>query len=165
MKNIFNQTALKRAANKKPLLFNYSEDNNVIIWNASGTFVIRCNKLLFELEIQNIFPTELKEIPACIPKTFGAFQNSNILSETFLTIELDNVTARIYQNYKYKYLTIINIELLKILNNSINYTPYEFRENNPVLFKNGDIECILFPLYNRGIAEKIQNIAEELKKQ
>lgn len=164
MKNIFNQTALKKAANKKPLLFNYSEDNSVIIWNVSGTFVIKCNKLLFELELQNTLPTEQKEIPSCIPETFTAFQDSNILSETFLTIELDNVTARIYQNYKYKYLTIINIELLKILNDSVKYTPYEFKENRAVLFKNGDINCILFPLYNRGIAEKIQTLAEELKK-
>lgn len=163
-KSIFNQSALKKAANKKPLLFNYSEDNNVIIWNAAGTFVIKCNKLLFEIEIQNTLPTEQKEIPQCIFDTFTAFENSNILSETFLTIELpDNITGRIYQNYKYKYLTLVNIELLKIINDIAHYTPYQFKENRAILYKNGDINILIFPLYNRGIKEKIQTIAEELK--
>ena len=163
-KSIFNQSALKKASNKKALFYNYSEDNNVIIWNAAGTFVIKCNKLLFEIEIQNTLPTEQKEIPQCIFDTFASFQDSTILTETFLTIELNNITARIYQNYKHKYITLVNTELLKILNDTIHYTPYQYKENRAILYKNGDISCVIFPVYNRGIAEKIQTLAKELEK-
>ena len=164
-KSIFNQTALKKAANKKPLLFNYTEDNNVIIWNTSGTFVIKCSKLLFEIEIQNALPTEQKEQPTCINETFAAFnENSTILTETFLTLDLqDNRTGRIYHNYKYKYLTIVDIGLLKILNNSITYTPYQFKENRAILYKNDIASCIIMPLWNEGIKEKITTLAEGLK--
>lgn len=163
-KTIFNYAALKKASNKSALFYNLSDNNNIIVWNKAGTFVIKCNKLLFEAEILNTLPTEQKEIPSCIPATFEAFQDSNILSETFLTIELNNITARIYQNYKYKYLTIVNTELIKILNNSVTYTPYQYKENRAILYKNGDISCIIFPVYNRGITEKIQTLSKELEK-
>lgn len=163
-KSIFNQSALKKAANKKALFYNQSEDNNVIIWNAAGTFVIKCNQLLFDIEIKNNIPTEQKEIPQCIFDTFAAFKDSNILSETFLTIDLpDNYTARIYQNYKHKYLTLVNTELLKIINDIQHYTPYQYKENRAILYKNGDINCLIFPLYNRGIKDKLIKIVEELK--
>lgn len=162
-KSIFNSTALKKASNKKALLFNYSEDNDVIIWNESGTFVIKCNKLLFEYEILNSLPTEQKEIPTCIPATFATFENSSVLSETFLYLELNNIIVKLYQNYKYKYLTPVNTELLKILNNLTNFTPYQAKQNSPLLFKNDFISVLIMPVYNGGIKEKIQTIAEELK--
>ena len=165
-KSIFNQTALKKSANKQPLLFNYSEDNNVFIWNQPGTFVIKCNKLLFESEILSTLPTNQQtELPACIDKTFAAFEDNNntILTETFLNIDLQNkYTARVYQNYKYKYLTLINTDLLKILNNSVDYTPYQYKENSAVLYKNDFVSCIILPIYNRGMKEKFINLAEEL---
>ena len=163
-KSIFNQSALKKAAGKKALLYNYTDNNIVIVWNASGTFVFKINTYLFDIEIKNNIPTEQKEIPQCIFDTFAAFTDSNILSETFLTIDLpDNYTARIYQNYKYKYLTLVNTELLKIINGIEHYTPYQYKENRAILYKNGDINCLIFPLYNRGIKDKLIKIAEELK--
>lgn len=163
-KSIFNQSALKKASNKKALFYNQSEDNNVIMWNAAGTFIIKCNQLLFNIEIKNNIPTEQKEIPQCIFDTFAAFQNSEILSDTFLTFETpDHYVARMYQNRSYKYITLVNTELLKILNGIEHYTPYQYKENRAILYKNGDINCLIFPLYNRGIKEKIQTLAEELK--
>lgn len=163
-KTIFNYAALKKASNKTALFYNESEDNNIIVWNKAGTFVIKCNKLLFEIEIQNTLPTEQKEIPQCIFDTFTAFKDSNILSETFLQLDLrDGHIARMYQNFKHKYITLIDIELLKILNESIHYTPYQYKENRAVLFKNGDINVLLFPLHNRAVKEKIIDLADELK--
>lgn len=164
MKTIFNKTALKKAANKSALLFNYS-GNTVIFWNKAGTICIKCNKLLFETEILNNIPvTQVDSLPTCIPETFKAFEDSNVLSETFLTIELQDISARIYQNYKHKYLTIINIELLKILNNIADFTPYQTKENRATLFKTDFIECIIMPMWNKGIAEKLTLLSEELKK-
>lgn len=163
-KTIFNQSALKKASNKKALLYNYTDNNMVIVWNAPGTFVFKINSYLFDIEIKNNIPTEQKEIPQCIFDTFAAFQNSEILSDTFLTFETpDHYTARMYQNRSYKYITLVNTELLKIINDIQHYTPYQYKENRAILYKNGDINCLIFPLYNRGIKEKIQNLAEELK--
>ena len=163
-KTIFNQSALKKASNKKALLYSYTDNNMVIVWNASGTFVFKINTYLFDIEIKNNIPTEQKEIPQCIFDTFAAFQNSEILSDTFLTFETpDHYTARMYQNRSYKYITLVNTELLKILNGIEHYTPYQYKENRAILYKNGDINCLIFPLYNRGIKEKIQTLAEELK--
>ena len=164
-KSIFNQTALKKASNKKPLLFNYTDNNIVIVWNTSGTFVFKINSYLFDIEIKNNIPTEQKEIPQCIFDTFAAFENSEILSDTYLIFETpDHYTARMYTNRNYKYITLVNTELLKIVNNAQHYTPYQYRENRAILFKNGDINCLIFPLYNKGIKEKITTLAEELNK-
>jgi hypothetical protein len=164
-KSIFNITALKKAANKKPLLFN-KNDNNVVIWNASGTFVLKLPEMLFTSEIQNNLPTEERPAPDCIAKTFLIFENQpNPMIDTFLSIELNNCkNARMYQNYKYKYITLIDNDLLKIIYNGSNYTVDSIKENSCLLFKNIDISILLFPLHNKGISEKITRLAEELTK-
>ena len=163
-KSIFTLTAIKKQLDKQPL--NYaSYGEKIACWNKRGTFVILVNESLFNAEIQNTIPTIKTELPACIPKTFEAFKNneSTILSHTFLTMELNNVNAYLFQNIKHKYITPIKINLLSIINDITCFTPYQIKANSGVLFVNEDISVLIFPIYNKYIADKLINITDYLK--
>lgn len=164
-KSIIKSSALKKNANKKPLNY-YILDNDVIIWNNTGHFAIKCNKLFFEIEIQQKTPTQMAlELPACIINTFNNFKDntSEILAHTFITIQLNNMNCYLFQNIKHKYLSPININLLHIINNIEDFTPYQQKQNSAILFKNDFFEILLMPIRNTGIKEKIIDIVEILQ--
>ena len=159
-KTTFNATAIKKICKKEPLQYGKHNDN-IIAWDKWGIIAISCNPVFFELEIKNKIPTAETEIPDIIIKTFDYYENTEttVLYETFLLMELQDKTARIYQNYKHNYFTPIDSELLKILNNLQDFTPYQAEQNKAVLFKNDFVQSIIMPLHNKGIKEKLQDIA------
>lgn len=160
-KSIFNIAAIKKLSDKKPLLYSTTEDGKIIFWNSKGLFAVKCNKYYFESEIKNNLPTNPVELPTCIDNHFNAFTENepNVLSETFLLKELpQGITARLYQNYKHDYYTIIDVSLLKIFNFYENFTPWQYRENTSVLFSASDIDVLIMPLHNRGIKEELKNM-------
>ena len=161
MKTTFNATAIKKICKKEPLQYGKHNDN-IIAWDKRGLFAISCNSLFFELEIKNKIPTTETDIPSCIIKNFDYFENNEttVLNETFLQMELSNATARLYQNIKYKYFTPVNIELLKIINNIADFTPYQYKQNTAILFKNDYIKIIIMPLRNDNIKEKLTDILQ-----
>ena len=163
-KATFNISSIKKHLDKNPL--NYAEyGEKIACWNKRGTFVIIVSKLVFETEIKNTLPTVVIDLPSCIPTTIKGFSDNEsvILSHTFLTMQLNNIDACLFQNIKYKYITPIDNKLLSILNNIEDFTPYQIKENTSVLFKNEDISVLIFPLFNRDIANKLKSITDTLK--
>jgi hypothetical protein len=160
-----NLSALKKNLNKNPLNY-YNIENNVIMWNTAGTLVIKCNKLFFEMEIQNKIPSNpAQQLPSCIPATLKAFEDNpgEILAHTFLTMLLKNDNVYLFQNMKYKYMTPIKTSLLEIIKNIEDFTPYQLKQNNAILFKNDFFEIILMPMRNDNIKTHLINIVEALK--
>ena len=160
-KSIFNIAAIKKLSDKKPINYSTTQDDKIIFWNSKGLFAIKCDKYYFESEIKNNLPTNFVDLPSCIVNHFKAFteNESNVLSETFLLKELpQGITAKLYQNYKYDYFTLIDIQILKIFNFIENYTPLQYKENTSVLFKSDFIDILIMPLYNRGIKEELKKI-------
>lgn len=160
-----NITALKKNLSKHALNY-YTIENDVIMWSNSGTFAIKCNKLFFEIEIQAKTPTQAApSLPTCIINILDSFKNSQpeILTHTFLTMNINNMNCYLFQNIKYKYITPINNDVLNIIKNIEDFTPYQLKQNFAILFKNDFFDIILMPVRNDEIKEKLIDIAETLK--
>ena len=162
-KSILNITALKKNTYKKPLNY-YIEENSVTIWNTCGTFCIKCSKILFELEIQNNIPTNnIQEPPEAVKNVFNGYVDAEMLIHTFITYKLQDKNAYLFQNKKYKYISPIDTELLKIINNIADFTAWQYKANTGILFRNDFLKVILFPLRNDRIKENIIELGESLK--
>lgn len=167
-KKIFNIAAIKKTLDKKPLFYSTMENDIIKCWNSRGHYSITIPKILFDDEILNNIPTQETELPQCISNYFKNISDDdfNIISHTFLTMELPNgINAYLYKNYKHNYFTPIDTNILKILNNIENYTPYQFKENTGIIFKHDTnmLDILIMPLHNQGIKEKLNKIMEVIQ--
>lgn len=165
-KQILNLSAIKKQLNKKALLFNYTDNNRVIAWGENGYFALYVPAMYFDEEIKTKLPTTQTDIPKCINDVLNGF-NGDIshLYNTDLSICFPNkIEVNIYKNNDYNYLTPINKEMTNIINNIDTYTVKQYKQNWAVLFQNNDINIILLPCKNDGIAKKLKYISEGIEK-
>ena len=163
MKKILNVTAIKKNLNKQSLNY-YIDNKNVIAWNKQCTFAIFCNELLFNEEIKNNIPTnQFTELPPALETILENYENSELIIHTLITYKLNNCDAYLFQNMKYKYLTPVNTELLKIMNNIADFTAWQYKKNTGVLFKNDFLKIIIFPLFDGDIKNKIIDLGNMLQ--
>lgn len=159
MKTNINLAALKKNI-KKEVLNYYIAPETVFLWDSKGYFAFMVNHLLFESEILPNIPTkEQNELPRVIKNIFVAdISEYNILTKTpFLMNTI--IPAQLLKCYNEHYITPVSIDLYKMMNYPETFTIYQRKENTPILFVSDAITFLIMPIFNRGIKEKLQEIA------
>jgi hypothetical protein len=161
MKTI-NLAALKKNLKKEPLNY-YIAPEKIFLWDKQGFFAFIVNHLVFESEILPNIPTvEQPELPMGIKKVMIADTNDyNIITPTLFYIELANSKnpVKLFKCYNRNYIIPINSDFYKMLNYPEEFTILQAKENAPVHFINDAITIIIMPIHNKGIIEKLQDIA------